>query len=186
MRRRRTSRSSPQAQAKAAKAYRKASRPWFKKKRFWLLGLIAVIIIFAVATSGGDDATPSDEVSSGASNGAAQGADEKQEAAEEPAVEVTAEKLIADLESNALAAANEYKGKNVIVTGNVSNIDASGDYFSITGGDEFTLTSVMIQIDESHLDTVSKFSEGQEVTVTGKVTDVGEVMGYTIDAETID
>jgi hypothetical protein len=43
------------AEAKAAKAKAKALRPWFKKKRFWLLGLIGVIIVIQVA--GGSDST---------------------------------------------------------------------------------------------------------------------------------
>lgn len=43
------------AQAKAAKAYQKARRPWYKKKRFILpLALIVLIIIIVAATSGGD------------------------------------------------------------------------------------------------------------------------------------
>lgn len=33
------------ASVKAQKAYAKATRPWFKKKRFWALGLIALLII---------------------------------------------------------------------------------------------------------------------------------------------
>lgn len=42
------------AQAKAAKAYEKARRPWYKKKRFILpLALIVLIIIISIATSGG-------------------------------------------------------------------------------------------------------------------------------------
>lgn len=41
------------AQAKAEKAYRKASRPFYKKKRFILLAVIVVIVIIAIATSGG-------------------------------------------------------------------------------------------------------------------------------------
>ena len=45
----------PKAAAKAAKAYAKASRPWFKKKRWWALGVIVLIIIISVATSGGND-----------------------------------------------------------------------------------------------------------------------------------
>lgn len=43
----------PKAQAKAEKAYRKATRPWYKKKRFILLGLIVLLIILVAATSGG-------------------------------------------------------------------------------------------------------------------------------------
>jgi hypothetical protein len=50
---------SAKAQAKADKAYKKASRPWFKKKRFILLAIIAIIVIIAVATSGGSDSPSS-------------------------------------------------------------------------------------------------------------------------------
>ena len=51
------------AQAKAAKAYEKARRPWYKKKRFILpLALIVLIIIISIATGsggggGGDNTT---------------------------------------------------------------------------------------------------------------------------------
>jgi hypothetical protein len=44
------------AEAKAAIAKAKALRPWFKKKRFWLLGIVGIIVVFA-ATSGSDSTT---------------------------------------------------------------------------------------------------------------------------------
>ena len=44
------------AEAKAAKAKAKALRPWFKKKRFWLLGIVGVFIAMQV-TSGSDSTT---------------------------------------------------------------------------------------------------------------------------------
>ncbi|TRW45603.1 OB-fold protein [Georgenia yuyongxinii] len=104
----------------------------------------------------------------------------------EAALAVSAQQLIDDLDANALAAANKYEGQWVTVTGTLSNIDASGDYFSLTGSqDDFSFTNVQIFIDESHLDTVAAFTSGQEVTVTGKVTGVGEILGYSIDADTI-
>ena len=40
------------ARAKADKAFQKASRPWFKKKRFWALG---IIVIFAVGSALGGE-----------------------------------------------------------------------------------------------------------------------------------
>ncbi|MCW2798714.1 MAG: hypothetical protein JWQ70_186 [Aeromicrobium sp.] len=43
----------PRADAKAAKAYAKASRPWFKKKRWWAAIVVIAIIIAAAAGSGG-------------------------------------------------------------------------------------------------------------------------------------
>lgn len=49
---------SAKAQAQADKAYKKASRPWFKKKRFILpLILILIIILIAAFSGGGDDST---------------------------------------------------------------------------------------------------------------------------------
>lgn len=167
------------ARAKAEKAYAKASRPWYMKKRFWLLGVVALIIIISVATNGGDDTPVAD-------GGAAVGSSQQTAAPEEAPMVVTAEQMLSDLESNALAAANTYEGKRVTVTGTLSNIDASGSYFSLKGSaDDFAFTPVTIDIDESHRDTVAAFTSDQEITVTGKVTSVGEVLGYSIDAETI-
>jgi hypothetical protein len=42
------------AQAKAANAQSEALRPWYKKKRTWLLGLIVLIVIIVIANRGGD------------------------------------------------------------------------------------------------------------------------------------
>ena len=47
------------AEAKAAKAKAKALRPWFKKKRFWLLGVIGVIVIVSVTQQGETTTTTS-------------------------------------------------------------------------------------------------------------------------------
>lgn len=196
------------AHAKAAKAYQKASRPWFKKKRFWLLGLLALFIIFALATQGGDDPetaadaptqsaaqepsedAASEDAAAEESTEAEETAEESTEAEEAPAeeaIQVTSRQLIDELEANALKAKTTYDDKLVTVTGYVGSIDASGKYFALDPEpDALIFTGVQVQTDESFLDTVANFSQGQEVTVTGKITDVGEVMGYSIQAESID
>ncbi|MHA6508918.1 OB-fold protein [Tessaracoccus sp. Y1736] len=188
------------ARAKAEKAYVKASRPWFKKKRYWALGVLALIVVVQMANGGADDANT---VAAPASTSSAASAPSESEAAEtnvasepaassEPAavveeapIVVSAQELIEALESNALAASNQYKGKRVTVTGSLANVDASGDYFTLNGTDEYSFTNVQIFIDEEHLDTVSALTAGQDVTVTGTVSDVGELLGYSIQAETI-
>ena len=163
----------PKAQAKADKAYAKASRPWFKKKRFWLIGVIGLVVV--INSAGG---TGSSDSSNSASNTSA-------EASAAPAVKVTAEELISQLEDNALAAKNTWEDKRVMITGILYNIDASGDYFSLRGNNEFSLTNVQIFIDDNLIDAVSAFKKGQKVTVTGKISGVGEIMGYSVDAESI-
>lgn len=160
------------AQAKADKAYAKASRPWFKKKRIWILGLI---LIAAISSSLGGGNDSSDSAGDSSAN----------VEVNEPATKVTADQLLSELEANALAAKNNWENKRVIITGTLSNIDASGDYFTLRGNDEFSFINVQVYIDDSFVDTVSAFNKGQTVTVTGKISGVGEIMGYSVDAESI-
>lgn len=162
------------ADAKAAKARAKATRPWFKKKRFWLLGFIVLSAISSAIGGGGDSSTTS------ASSDSA----EVQESAA-PAAKVTAETLLSNLDENALSAKNTWDGQIVELTGTLDNIDASGNYFSLRGNSEFSLINIQVFIDDKFIDTVSSFTKGQKVTVTGEITDVGELLGYSVDAISI-
>jgi hypothetical protein len=67
---------SAKAQAKAEKAYRKASRPFYKKKRFILLALIALIVVIVVATSGGGESGSSPSSAGGDSSSTGNGSSE--------------------------------------------------------------------------------------------------------------
>lgn len=99
---------------------------------------------------------------------------------------VSAGTMIDDLESNALKAETTYKGQYVTVTGYVSNIDAQGKYFSVDGGpDTFTFTGVQAFITPEQKARVADFSTGDQVTFTGEVTKVGEIMGYSMDVDSI-
>jgi cytoskeletal protein RodZ len=42
------------AEAKAAKARAKALRPWYRKKRYWVLGIVTLFIIIGAASSSGN------------------------------------------------------------------------------------------------------------------------------------
>lgn len=48
---------SAKADAKAAKARAKALRPWYRKKRYWALAIVALLIVVVVASGGGDEET---------------------------------------------------------------------------------------------------------------------------------
>lgn len=121
------------AQAVAEKAYRKALRPWFKKKRFILpLALVLLIIISSIANGGKKDdttaaATPATEASAAAPAAKAPVAPPAAPAKKVPAaadvVPVDAATLLADFEGNEAAADAKYKGKVLKVTGNVHKVD---------------------------------------------------------------
>jgi hypothetical protein len=178
------------AQAAAAKAYSKSQRRWFAKhKILTALGvfiLLAIVISVASGGGGGDDTVTADNGSSDSADAPAADAPEEPAPAE-PAIVVSAQEMISVLEANALNAKNTYEGKRVTVSGFVGNIDASGDYFALDPEpDAFILTGVQVQTSEEFQDQVASFSEGQAVTVTGTVTGVGEIMGYSLEAETIE
>jgi len=166
------------AQLKADKAYKKASRPWFKKKRFWLFGIIVIMALSQALNGGGGNSSSNSESTKVE-------ADSPAAETEVQAVAVTAAKLLSDLEANALAAKTEWNGKKVTITGKLNNIDASGDYFSLRGDNEYSFTNVQVYIDDSLIAAVSAFKKGQSVTVTGEISDVGEIMGYSVKAKSI-
>jgi hypothetical protein len=121
------------AQAAADKAYRKASRPWFKKKRFLFpLIIVVIMIISSISNAGKGDSSatvaPSADASAAAPAAAQAPAAPTQEAAPVKAaapevVQVEAAQLLADFESNEAAADLKYKGKSLQVTGHVAKVD---------------------------------------------------------------
>lgn len=146
-------------------------------KRWWFIVGIILIIVIGVggAMGGGDDQTPSDN--------------NNNNAAEEPTktpTAVTVDELISALDENALKAAEKYEGMYVELTGELNGIDASGNYFNLyPSNDDWAFTGVQCDIEDEHLDQVMEFTDGQQVTVIGTISDVGEVLGYWLDVETI-
>lgn len=149
-------------------------------KRWWfIVGIVLIIVIGAGgAMGGGDDKTPSGDNN----NTAEETADE---AAKTPTA-VTVDQLMTALDENALNAAQTYEGMYVELTGELSVIDASGDYFSlIPANDDWAFIGVQCYISEEQVSQVSTFTDGQSVTVIGTITDVGEILGYSLDVESI-
>lgn len=72
--------SNPKAAAKAAKAYAKATRPWFKKKRYIALLVIGVFVIIGAVSSGGSDDGPKAVDSAPSADTGDSGAPKKDEA----------------------------------------------------------------------------------------------------------
>jgi hypothetical protein len=179
--------SNPKASRAANKAYAKAQRPAWKKKRVILPLALLLIIGISLASSGGDTGTDGiNTANTDANEPAAPAADKPAAEPAEPAIETSSKEMIALLEGNALKAKNTYDGKRVTVTGFVGSIDASGKYFSLDPEpDAFVLTGVQVQTGKEFQDQLANFDKNQPVTVTGKITNVGEVMGYTLEAETI-
>lgn len=96
---------------------------------------------------------------------------------------VTAEQMLSDLEQNPMRAQKLYSDKWFEIVGTLGNMDSEGKYFSLEGPD-FSLISVQCQIPrdkkEEFTNKLINMSKGTRVSVKGKVTDMGEVMGYKV------
>lgn len=184
------------AQAAAEKAYRKASRPWFKKKRFiFPLVLLVIIIMSSVANGGKKDSSADGTLSTNASAATpaaasaapaaapAQPAAPAQAAAPAKAaaaevVQVEAAKLLADFESNEAAADLKYKGKTLQVTGHVAKVDTEfldKDQYVVRldNGEKYSFLNVNCN-DISATQAAAVVADST-VTVRGKFQDGGDL-----------
>lgn len=147
-------------------------------KRWWFIAIIVIIVLAAIGGSGSSDSSGS--TSSTATSKTAVSS------SSEVAIEYTAytvTELSEDLDSNALKAADKYKGQYVELTGRLSVIDSNGKYISIVDStDEWAITGVQCYIkNDEQKQVVMDMSIGDEIVVKGKITDVGEVLGYFLD-----
>lgn len=148
-------------------------------KRPWFI-LILVILIGGIALGSGGSDEGTDAGTQDVSG------NEAQQEVSYTAYSVS--QLIDDLENNAMKAAETYNGQYVELTGELSTIDSGGSYVSVAPtGEDFCLYDVTcyIQNDEQK-QVVMELSSGDGVKVKGKITDVGEVLGYYLDIDSIE
>ena len=173
------------AEAKAAQAYAKATRPWYKKKRWWAAGVVLVAIAGSVGGGAGSDDAVAKETktktesskSTKASPSESKQEEAKQESAAKP-MSVQAGAILKEFEGNEAAADMKYKGKLLRVTGEVSKVDTEmfddEDYvIQINGGGDFEFTNV--NCNDQAPEDVAKIQIGQQITVVGQFDDGGDL-----------
>lgn len=149
------------------------------KKWLRAMCLVMVLVLFTVFALG----SGSDETASG-SKGSTTSAETKP--VEYTTVEI--DMLLDELSKNAYNAQQKWKDQYVAIEGGIiSTIDASGEYFAIEStDDQYFLESISVDIPKNiRSEVMSSISSGASVTVKGKITDVGEIMGYSVDADDV-
>lgn len=166
----------------------------------WIIIVVVVLVIIAAISGGsGDDSSNTNKTLSNnavtnnddANKDEANKNEDKSDASEEQPetekeieyIKCSAQDLVDIMQSNAMKASSTYKDKYIEVTGYLSVIDSDGKYFSINAGDEdysFVNIQCFIQDDEQK-EYIMNCSKGDEITVRGECTDVGELLGYSID-----
>ena len=98
-------------------------------------------------------------------------------------ITLTVDDLEQALEDNAAAAKDTYNNKYVEFTGKLSVIDSDLKYISVESSTkEFDLIGIHCTIKTNEQkEIVKSLTKDEEITIKGKVTDVGEVLGYYVD-----
>ena len=149
-------------------------------KRAWFIGLIIVILIGAFACGGGEDDTSDNSSNSGGSQPQAEKKIQYKK--------VSINTLLDALEKNPAKAKAKYADKNLAVVGIVTNIDSDASYIDIggTGKHEYSMYSLQAYTqNDKQKKAILNFDNGTKVVIKGKITDVGEVMGYSMDMASI-
>ncbi len=155
-----------------------------------IIAVIVVLIIIGGAAGGGSDKSTSNDSPKTETTAKSDSntAEEVKEA--EPEIEYTAvtkQELSDALKANALKAADTYKDQYLEVSGYLDVIDSSGKYISINAGDDdYTFVNVQCFIkNDDQKSIVMDLNTGDALTIKGKCTDVGELIGYSIDIDEI-
>lgn len=128
----------------------------------------------------------------GASSGSGNGGDAKQPSGTEQPISYThydVTELFDALKSNAMKAQSDFKGKYVEIEGYLSVIDSDGKYISVGAAPDnytYVLQSVHCNIkNDAQKQQIMNINTDSPIVVRGKITSVGEVMGFTLDMDSI-
>lgn len=148
----------------------------------WIIIAVVVIGIIGAAIGGGNDSSSNPNNS--------KTSDAKKEQKQEEQIEYTAcnvNDMMTALDENAIGASDTYKDKYLEVTGVLGNIDSNGKYIDLMpSDDEFAISGVQCYIkNDEQKNAVANMKKGDTVTVRGKCTDVGEVLGYSLNIDSI-
>ena len=174
--------------------------PNCRKKQKGPLGIIILVILVLViigAAVSGNDSSDSSSVSKSSETTTNNEVvkdegttEETTEAATEETIEYTQctkQELTDALNANALKAADTYKDKYLEVSGNLASIDSDGSYITIENGeDDYSFVNVQCYIqNEEQKAAIMELNTGDAIVIKGKCTDVGEILGYSIDIDEI-
>lgn len=147
--------------------------------------VLAVVAIGVIGAAGGN--SDSSTTSTSSTSTKTESAKEADTPAPIEYTSVSVNDMMSQLDDNALGASDKYKGQYLEITGRLGNIDSSGKYISLYSDDEYAIIGVQCQIkNDEQRSKAASMAKGDTVTLKGKCTTVGEVLGYSVDIEEIE
>ena len=165
----------------------KNKKPIYKKWWFWVIAVFLVIGIVGSMSGGSDEQAPDASGNQKQGETVSDAANDQKEEITYTAYNVT--ELFDALNNNALNAQQAYKDQYVEITGYLGTIDSSGKYIGVGAKSDdynYFLDEVLCYIkNDDQLNQIAAMSKDDSITLRGIITNVGEVMGYTLDIDSI-
>lgn len=172
------------------------NKPPFYKK--WWFYVIIVVIICGAAAGGGQSDSPNKNSESASTtppkeSTAVPDAGEPEVLQPEPEpvsyTHYPVTELFDSLSNNALKAEKTFKDQYVEIEGYLSTIDSSGKYISVGADPEnwdYMLQSVQCYVtNDEQINQIIEMNAGDAIVVRGKIKDVGEILGFQMDIDSI-
>ena len=149
----------------------------YKQWWFWLIIIFWFFVIVGVL---GEDTETNNSINNSNNNSS-----EKSNTIEYLKVDI--DDLENDLDNNAAAASEKYKGKYLEIVGKLGTIDSSLRYFIIKSTtNKWDIGGIHCNLRNSKTREIIKtLNRDQIISVKGQVTDVGEVLGYYLNVDEI-
>lgn len=151
----------------------KEKKPIYKKWWFWL---IIILIIGGIGAGASDNSQPtsSTPTSNTSSTTETKPIEYKKASVDE---------LDSALEKNAAAAKDTYNGQYLEITGRLGTIDSDLKYISLLSTtNQFDIVGIQCYIkNNEQKEIVKTLSKDDTIVIKGKITNVGEVLGYSLD-----
>ena len=165
-----------------------------KRHPHWKIIMAVFAILFAIGMANGgnkDSHQPPTQASQSQQAVPAKQVEAPKQEAQKQYQEVSADQLISELESNAAKASKTYKGKDLkIIGGTVGVIDSDANYFSLRDSSSFSLNNITCNAKGKNTEAIKaqiiEFNKNQPIVVYGRVSDVGEIMGYRVDIDKLE
>lgn len=154
----------------------------------WIVvGVVVLILLGSCSGSGEETQTNSPNTPNNTANNVIGDVEKESQVVEISYTPCTVDEMADMLEENALKAEKMYNDQYIEVTGVLSVIDSDGSYIALSPiDDEWSFTTVQCYIqNEEQINQVIEMKEDDIVTLRGKVTDVGEILGYSLDIDSI-
>lgn len=157
------------------------------KLKIGCLGIVALFLLIGFVNSCGSD---SKENSSQSNKTSSSSSAPEQKSKEKVYEDADINVLIKEAKENAAAANQNYKKKNVKMTGKLQNIDSDVKYITLDGTDKnYSMIHVSCKIDSKNdalKESVLKLKKGQMVTIYGTIREVGDIMGYDLQLDKVE